>query len=104
MEDFGSDGDAHAGRSDITHDIARQIHVKTAHRTYTIKGVKTGYATATIRRSISSTMTLNVQLVPTKPSGATARCKDRTWPKSQNRSGTCSSHKGEAYWVCPGKL
>ena len=26
--------------------------------------------------------------------GATARCKDRTWSKSQNRSGTCSWHKG----------
>jgi hypothetical protein len=72
--------------------------------TYTIKIAKSGYATATIRKTVSGTTTVNSALNPKKPSGATARCKDRTWSKSQNRSGTCSHHKGVAYWVCPGKL
>ena len=72
--------------------------------TYTIKVAKTGYTTASIRKSISANTTLNVPLPPAKPKGATARCKDRTWSFSQNRSGTCSRHKGVAYWVCPGKL
>jgi len=72
--------------------------------TYSLKIVKTGYTTATIRGTIGSALTLNVELVPKKPSGATARCKDRTWSLSQVRSGTCSHHKGVAYWVCPGKL
>ena len=71
---------------------------------YTVRIVKTGYTTTSIRKSVSANTTLNVPLPPTKPSGATARCKDRTWSFSQNRSGTCSRHKGVAYWVCPGKL
>jgi hypothetical protein len=71
---------------------------------YIIKVAKAGYTTATIRRSISANTTLNVPLAPIKPRGATARCKDRTWSFSQIRRGTCSHHKGVAYWVCPGKL
>ena len=72
--------------------------------TYTIKIAKSGYSTATIKKTVSGTLTVDAALTPVKPSGATARCKDRTWSKSQNRSGTCSTHKGVAYWVCPGKL
>jgi hypothetical protein len=72
--------------------------------TYTIKITKNGYATATIRKKISANMVLNAPLTPIKPAGATARCNDRTWSFSQNRSGTCSRHRGVAYWVCPGKL
>jgi hypothetical protein len=72
--------------------------------TYTIKIAKAGYSTATIRKTLTKTTALNISLTPIKPAGATARCKDRTWSKSQNRAGTCSSHKGVAYWVCPGRL
>jgi hypothetical protein len=72
--------------------------------TYTIKITKSKYSNASIRQSVSSSTNRDVTLAPVKPSGSTARCKDRTWSKSQNRSGTCSSHKGVAYWVCPGKL
>jgi hypothetical protein len=71
---------------------------------YTIKIAKAGYTTATVRKSVSSNSALNVHLAPIKPSGATARCKDRTWSFSQNRRGTCSHHGGVAYWVCPGRL
>ena len=67
--------------------------VKVRPGTYTIKIVKTGYATATIKKRVSANTAANVAAAPVKPVGATARCKDRTWSKSQNRSGTCSRHK-----------
>ena len=35
----------------------------------------------------------------TDPTGATAKCKDGTYSKSQHRSGTCSSHGGVAAWL-----
>ncbi len=34
----------------------------------------------------------------------TARCNDGTYSCSQNRSGTCSSHRGVSCWICPGRL
>jgi hypothetical protein len=37
----------------------------------------------------------------TDPTGATAKCKDGTYSKSQHRSGTCSSHGGVAEWLTP---
>jgi Protein of unknown function (DUF3761) len=33
------------------------------------------------------------------PPGATAKCKDGTYSKSQHRAGTCSSHGGVAEWL-----
>jgi hypothetical protein len=39
----------------------------------------------------------------TDPTGATAKCKDGTYSKSQHRSGTCSSHGGVAEWLTPAK-
>ena len=83
---------------------AGKYTVKVRAGTSTIKIAKAGYKTATVRKTLSKATTLTTALVPVKPAGATARCKDRTWSKSQNRSGTCSHHKGVAYWVCPGKL
>jgi hypothetical protein len=35
----------------------------------------------------------------TDPTGATAKCKDGTYSKSQHRSGTCSKHGGVAEWL-----
>jgi len=35
---------------------------------------------------------------PSKPSGATARCKDGTYSFSHSRRGTCSHHGGVATW------
>jgi hypothetical protein len=71
---------------------------------YSIQIKKAGYAASAIRKAVRGATVHNVALKPTRPAGATARCKDRTWSKSQNRSGTCSHHRGVAYWVCPGKL
>jgi Protein of unknown function (DUF3761) len=33
------------------------------------------------------------------PTGATAKCKDGTYSKSQHHSGTCSHHGGVAEWL-----
>jgi hypothetical protein len=35
----------------------------------------------------------------TDPTGATAKCKDGTYSKSQHQSGTCSNHGGVAEWL-----
>jgi hypothetical protein len=35
----------------------------------------------------------------TDPTGATAKCKDGTYSKSQQHSGTCSNHGGVAEWL-----
>lgn len=35
----------------------------------------------------------------TDPTGATAKCKDGTYSKSQHHSGTCSHHGGVAEWL-----
>ncbi|MEP6886634.1 MAG: DUF3761 domain-containing protein, partial [Gammaproteobacteria bacterium] len=35
----------------------------------------------------------------TDPTGATAKCKDGTYSKSQHHSGTCSKHGGVAEWL-----
>ena len=77
---------------------------KLVARTYTIRIAASGYATASVTKALKSAATLNFALVPTKPAGATARCKDRAWSFSKNRSGTCSWHGGVQYWVCPGLL
>ena len=37
--------------------------------------------------------------LPGTPTGATAKCKDGTYSKSQHHSGTCSSHGGVAEWL-----
>jgi hypothetical protein len=39
----------------------------------------------------------------TDPTGATAKCKDGTYSKSQHHSGTCSSHGGVDTWLTPSK-
>lgn len=38
-----------------------------------------------------------------KPTDATARCRDGDWSFSQHRQGTCSHHRGVACWVSAGR-
>jgi hypothetical protein len=33
------------------------------------------------------------------PSGASARCRDRSWSFSEHRRGTCSHHGGVSRWL-----
>jgi uncharacterized protein DUF3761 len=49
---------------------------------------------STASKSAPTTTTGN-----TDPTGATAKCKDGTYSKSQHHSGTCSSHGGVAEWL-----
>jgi Carboxypeptidase regulatory-like domain/Protein of unknown function (DUF3761) len=76
--------------------------------------MKGGPYTITIRRdgfiAQSRTVTLtrdtraDFALLPVPPSGATARCKDRTWSFTTDRSAVCARNGGVAYFVCPGPL
>lgn len=78
--------------------------VKVKAGTYTITVSAPGYTTASVKKALKTTSIVSFALTPAKPAGASARCKDRTWSFSKNRSGTCSWHKGVQYWVCPGPL
>ena len=50
--------------------------------------------TSTATKSVPTATASN-----TDPTGATAKCKDGTYSKSQHHSGTCSSHGGVAEWL-----
>jgi hypothetical protein len=54
----------------------------------------TAAKTATASKSAPTAAASN-----TDPAGATAKCKDGTYSKSQHHSGTCSSHGGVAEWL-----
>jgi len=58
------------------------------------------------QRSIALThdAVVNVSLLRTPPSGATARCRDRSWSFAADRTKACVGSSGVAYWVCPGPL
>ena len=59
-------------------------------------------ATASTTAAKTSTATKSVPAATasnTDPTGASAKCKDGTYSKSQHRSGTCSSHGGVAEWL-----
>ena len=55
----------------------------------------TSKSTAASGAAASSTTTSG----NTDPTGATAKCKDGTYSKSQHKSGTCSKHGGVAEWL-----
>jgi len=54
-----------------------------------LAGIGYGMPTASVPAKASST----------DPTGATAKCKDGTYSKSQHHSGTCSKHGGVAEWL-----
>ena len=54
--------------------------------------------------SVSTTVPSGFCAANTAPTGTTAVCNDGTFSQSQNRSGTCSQHKGVQCWICPGAL
>lgn len=68
-------------------------------------GATSGEAIFTIAPSPGSRTCGGASVPGSVPCGVpTARCNDGTWSCSQNRSGTCSSHRGVSCWVCPGPL
>ncbi len=54
---------------------------------------------AAAKSSTSSKSAPTTAASNTDPTGATAKCKDGTYSKSQHRSGTCSRHGGVAEWL-----
>ena len=59
-------------------------------------------APASSARKSNTAMKASAPTAPagnTDPTGATAKCKDGTYSKSKNRSGTCSSHGGVDTWL-----
>jgi hypothetical protein len=62
-----------------------------------LKGSQSKSAAASTAAPTSATPT--VAAGSSDPAGATAKCKDGSYSKSQHRSGTCSSHGGVAEWL-----
>jgi len=56
-------------------------------------------ATTAAKSSTASKSAPTATAGNTDPTGATAKCKDGTYSKSQHHSGTCSSHGGVAEWL-----
>jgi predicted phage tail protein len=68
-------------------------------------GPTSGDAIFTVAQSPGSRTCGGASVPGSAPCGVpSARCNDGTWSCSQNRSGTCSSHRGVSCWVCPGPL
>ncbi|MDQ3171211.1 MAG: DUF3761 domain-containing protein [Acidobacteriota bacterium] len=78
--------------------------IKAVAGSRTLRATASGYSKAKATLRVKGPATQDFELTASVPSGASARCKDKTWSYSDNRSGTCSHHKGVAYWVCPGRL
>jgi Protein of unknown function (DUF3761) len=56
-------------------------------------------ATSAAKSTTASTSAPTVAASNTDPTGATAKCKDGTYSKSQHHTGTCSHHGGVAQWL-----
>ena len=73
---------------------------------YTFKATREGYQDSTksvlLNRDMSS---IDIQLYPLPPNGATARCKDKSWSFSTDKNTACVLRNGGvSYFVCPGLL
>ena len=70
---------------------------------YTFKVTRDGFQkmtkTVTLTRDMGN---IEMLMYPVPPSGATARCKDKSWSFSTDRPSACSRNGGVAYFVCPG--
>ena len=56
-------------------------------------------AAAAAKSSVASKSAPTEAASNTDPTGATAKCKDGTYSKSQHHTGTCSHHGGVAEWL-----
>jgi hypothetical protein len=95
---------AAAGGPSATSDAKGKFTLRIKRGTYRFTIKAAGYKTISARITIDPGDRLEGWLEAIAPKGASARCKDKTWSSSRNRSGTCSSHRGVAYWLCPGPL
>jgi hypothetical protein len=108
------DFDALSGaRVDITPSPSGALFAMTdARGDYTFQPLKGGVYTITeshdgfhtLTRTITATRDVrsDFPLVPMPPPGATARCKDKSWSYSTDKSAVCAGNSGLSYYACPG--
>jgi hypothetical protein len=58
-----------------------------------------GSASKSAAPTTTASSTTASKTANTDPTGATAKCKDGTYSKSQHHSGTCSKHGGVDQWL-----
>jgi hypothetical protein len=63
-------------------------------RAHHLVGYDTGYYTAVSGHRVHRPVAAD-----SRPSGATARCRDGSWSFSESHRGTCSWHGGVAAWL-----
>ena len=71
---------------------------------YTVTVRRDGFVAQTRSVTLTRDTRADFPLQPVPPPGATARCKDRTWSFTTDRSAACARNGGVAYVVCPGPL
>jgi hypothetical protein len=69
---------------------------------YTFRISRDGYVADTKTIALTRDMKMDLLLYPVPPSGATARCKDKSWSFAGDKTAACTRNGGVAYWVCPG--
>lgn len=70
---------------------------------YTLRATRDGFQDLTQKLSLTRDIgNITLLMFPVPPSGATARCKDKSWSFATDKSAACTRNGGVAYWVCPG--
>ena len=69
---------------------------------FTFRITRDGYMPETKTIAVTRDMKIDVLLYPVPPAGATARCKDKSWSFTSDKTSACSRNGGVAYWACPG--
>jgi hypothetical protein len=71
---------------------------------YTLTVSRAGFTSQTKAISLTRDVRADFPLLPTPPTGATARCKDKSWSYASTKASACASNAGVSYFVCPGPL
>jgi hypothetical protein len=71
---------------------------------YTLTVQRDGFITQTHAVTLTRDLRSDFAMMPVPPSGATARCKDKSWSFTSDRASACARNGGVAYFVCPGAL
>jgi uncharacterized protein DUF3761 len=70
---------------------------------YTITVRRDGFIAQTKAVTLTRDTRADFPLLPVPPSGATARCKDRSWSFATDRAAACTRNGGVAYFVGPAR-
>jgi hypothetical protein len=69
---------------------------------YRITVSRAGFHSQTKTITATRDIRTDFPLIPMPPSGATARCKDKSWSYSTDKAAACVGNSGVSYWACPG--